>query len=39
LNDSPEQIGRHCSGDNDRKWAVNVGERALGALWSMLDAG
>ncbi len=33
-----ELIARHCSGDNDRKLAVDAGERAVGALWSMLDA-
>ncbi len=33
-----ELIGRHCNGDNDRKLAVNAADRALGALWSMLDA-
>jgi hypothetical protein len=38
LIDSAELIGRHGNGDNDRKLAVNAGERALGALWSMLDA-
>jgi len=33
-----ELIRRHCNGDNDRKLAANAGDRALGALWSMLDA-
>jgi hypothetical protein len=38
LIDSAELIGRHCNGDNDRKLTVDAGDRALGALWSMLDA-
>jgi pyrroloquinoline-quinone synthase len=33
-----ELIARHCNGDNDRKLAVDAGDSALGALWSMLDA-
>jgi hypothetical protein len=31
-------IERHCAPARDREIAMEAGERALGALWSMLDA-
>ena len=31
-------ISVHCAGDRDSELAIDAGERALGALWSMLDA-
>jgi len=33
-----ELLGRHCATVRDREMAVEAGERALGALWSLLDA-
>jgi pyrroloquinoline-quinone synthase len=33
-----ELLARHCAADGDRELAVKAGDRALGALWSMLDA-
>jgi pyrroloquinoline-quinone synthase len=33
-----ELIGRHCAAVRDREIAVEASDRALGALWSMLDA-
>jgi pyrroloquinoline-quinone synthase len=33
-----ELLARHCATDHDRELAVNAGGRALGALWSLLDA-
>jgi pyrroloquinoline-quinone synthase len=31
-------IARHCATDRDRELALDAGSRALGALWSLLDA-
>jgi pyrroloquinoline quinone (PQQ) biosynthesis protein C len=31
-------IERHCIDDRDHKLALEAGSRALGALWSLLDA-
>jgi pyrroloquinoline-quinone synthase len=31
-------IRKHCASDRDSELAIDAGERALGALWSMLDA-
>ena len=33
-----ELLARHCNGARDRAMAIEAGNRALGALWSMLDA-
>ena len=33
-----ELIERHCTSDRDRELAVEAADRALGALWSLLDA-
>jgi pyrroloquinoline-quinone synthase len=33
-----ELLARHCATDRDRELAVEAGDRALGALWSLLDA-
>ena len=33
-----ELIARHCTTDHDRELALEAGNRALGALWSLLDA-
>lgn len=33
-----ELLARHCATDGDRELAVEAGDRALGALWSLLDA-
>jgi pyrroloquinoline-quinone synthase len=33
-----ELIARHCSSDRDRELAIDAADRALSALWSMLDA-
>lgn len=31
-------IERHCIDDHDHKLALEAGSRAVGALWSLLDA-
>ena len=31
-------LERHCVGDDDRELAIDAADRALGALWSLLDA-
>ena len=33
-----ELIARHCATDHDRELALDAGNRALSALWSLLDA-
>jgi len=33
-----ELLARHCGDDHDQKLAVKAGDRALDALWSLLDA-
>jgi pyrroloquinoline-quinone synthase len=33
-----ELIARHCASDRDRELAIDAADRALSALWSMLDA-
>lgn len=33
-----ETIARHCATAHDRELAVEAGDRALDALWSLLDA-
>jgi pyrroloquinoline-quinone synthase len=33
-----ELIARHCATDRDRELALEAGDRALSALWSLLDA-
>ena len=33
-----EPIARHCTTDRDRELALEAGYRAVGALWSLLDA-
>jgi pyrroloquinoline-quinone synthase len=33
-----ELIARHCASDRDRDLALDAGNRALSALWSLLDA-
>ena len=33
-----ELIARHCATDRDRELALDAGNRALSALWSLLDA-
>jgi pyrroloquinoline-quinone synthase len=33
-----ELIAHHCANDYDRQLAIDAADRALSALWSMLDA-
>jgi pyrroloquinoline quinone (PQQ) biosynthesis protein C len=31
-------IAHHCAIESDRELAIEAGDRALGAMWSLLDA-